>query len=203
MTSIEWLMKELYTEMNLSGNGRVLDEILKEAKEMHKQEIINFANNYSDNCIYCSGEFAKEKSAEEYYQETFVSKGSDETLKDYHIVNTNEMIDQVIDVRKMKRSAVTFLIEQIEGRGYFSNEFPLKRKTIEHIIKRALEIEQEIQETLYTEEQVREAYFKGAADVHDKCTDRTWRGVETKVDIELLKKLNAEYIQSLKQPKKD
>jgi hypothetical protein len=57
------------------------------------------------------------------------------------------------------------------------------------------------QETLYTMEQVREAYFKGATDVHDKCTDRTWRGVETKVDIELLKKLNAEYIQSLKQPK--
>ena len=57
------------------------------------------------------------------------------------------------------------------------------------------------QETLYTEEQVREAYFKGATDVHDKCTDRTWRGVETKVDIELLKKLNAEYIQSLKNKK--
>jgi hypothetical protein len=56
-------------------------------------------------------------------------------------------------------------------------------------------------ETLYTEEQVRKAYYKGAADVHDKCTDRTWRGVETKVDIELLKKLNTEYIQSLKQPK--
>ena len=58
-------------------------------------------------------------------------------------------------------------------------------------------------ETLYTEEQIRKAYYQGAADVHDKCTDRTWRGVETKVDIELLKKLNAEYIQSLKQPKKD
>ena len=55
---------------------------------------------------------------------------------------------------------------------------------------------------LYTEEQVREAYYQGAADVHDKCIHRTWRGVETKVDIELLKKLNAEYIQSLKQPKK-
>ena len=38
MTSIEWLMKELYTEMNLSGDGRVLDEILEEAKEMHKAE---------------------------------------------------------------------------------------------------------------------------------------------------------------------
>jgi len=56
-------------------------------------------------------------------------------------------------------------------------------------------------ENLFTEEQVKKAYFKGAADVHDKCTDRTWRGVETRVDIKLLKKLNAEYIQSLQQPK--
>lgn len=38
MTSIEWLTKELYTEMNMSGDGRVLDEILEEAKEMHKAE---------------------------------------------------------------------------------------------------------------------------------------------------------------------
>jgi len=41
MTSIEWLVKELYTEMNMSGDGRVLDEILEQAKEMHKQEIID------------------------------------------------------------------------------------------------------------------------------------------------------------------
>ena len=41
MTSIEWLMKELYTEMNLSGDGRVLDEILEEAKQKHKEEIVN------------------------------------------------------------------------------------------------------------------------------------------------------------------
>ena len=47
MTSIEWLIKELYTEMNMSGDGRVLDEILEEAKEMHKQEIID---------AYCAGE---------------------------------------------------------------------------------------------------------------------------------------------------
>ena len=46
MTSIEWLIKELYTEMNLSGDGRVLDEILEEAKEMHKQEIID-AQSYA------------------------------------------------------------------------------------------------------------------------------------------------------------
>ena len=38
MKSIEWLIKELYIEMNMKGDGRVLDEILKEAKEMHKKD---------------------------------------------------------------------------------------------------------------------------------------------------------------------
>lgn len=46
-TSIEWLLKELYTEMNMSGDGRVLDEILEEAKEMHKAET-EITENTSD-----------------------------------------------------------------------------------------------------------------------------------------------------------
>lgn len=180
MTSIEWLMQELYTEMNLSGNGRVLDEILEEAKEMHKQEMKE---------MYLKGI--------ENYDPTF--KRKDDTLKDYHIVDTNEMVDQVTDVRKMKRSAVTFLIEQIEGRGYFSNEFPLKRKTIEHIIKRALEIEQEIQETLYTEEQVREVAKYTISEWASLNEQREYdheKLVKTWLSIEL-----QNFIQSLKQPK--
>ena len=70
MTSIEWLIKELYTEMNMSGDGRVLDEILEQAKEMHKQEIIqavDFNFNYDDNNNACP------TLGEQYYQETFVS----------------------------------------------------------------------------------------------------------------------------------
>lgn len=49
---------------------------------------------------------------------------------------------------------------------------------------------------LYTEEQVRKAYYKGASDCHDKCIKRNWRGVELKVSIEELKNLCDEYIQS-------
>ena len=75
MTSIEWLINELYTEMNLSGDGRVLDEILEEAKEMHKQEIINaWYNGY----INQSPMVDEENCGEQFYKETFVSKGSDE-----------------------------------------------------------------------------------------------------------------------------
>jgi hypothetical protein len=88
MTSIEWLVKELYTEMNMSGDGRVLDEILEEAKEMHKQEIIDAFEK-----AYGSGYRDNGDSGIDYYAEIFVSKGSDDTLKDYHIVEANEMVE--------------------------------------------------------------------------------------------------------------
>ena len=75
---------------------------------------------------------------DDWYQETFVSKGSDDKLKDYHIVEANEMV-----------------------------ELPK-------------------QETLYTEEQVREAI--------DMATT-------SKYDYKLEFYNSDEIIQSLKQPK--
>jgi len=94
--------------------------------------------------------------------------------------------------------SIKWLQSQIEEHKKVFGTNPLDKEFMDFV-----ELHKQEQETLYTEEQIRKAYYQGAADVHDKCTIRTWRGVETKVDIELLKKLNAEYIQSLKQPKKD
>ena len=68
MTSIEWLIKELRIEMNLSGDGRVLDEILEEAKAMHKKEIIDA---FSHTEIMSGEYFQVFDNAEEYYKETF------------------------------------------------------------------------------------------------------------------------------------
>lgn len=53
----------------------------------------------------------------------------------------------------------------------------------------------------YTNEDMRKSYYKGAADCHDKCTERNWRGVEIKVNIDELIELCTKYIQSLSQPK--
>jgi hypothetical protein len=78
MTSIEWFIEQL--EEHLLANDVVLQlkntEAFEQSKEMHKQEII-------DACI----EFGNLNGVdiedyEQYYQETFVSKGSHETLKD-------------------------------------------------------------------------------------------------------------------------
>jgi len=84
MTSIEWLEDNIHSDFTYN---QIMD-LLEKAKEMHKQEIINtWYNGY----INQSPMIDEENCGEKFYQETFVSKGS-ETLKDYHIVDTNEMI---------------------------------------------------------------------------------------------------------------
>jgi hypothetical protein len=65
-TAVEWLVEEL------EDNGINLDlafELIEQAKEMEKQQIINAA---SDHC-YPTGELAR-IDAEEYYNETFKSE---------------------------------------------------------------------------------------------------------------------------------
>jgi len=87
MTSIEWLYAEL--AKNNNSNDSIKEriyrqaQIWKDAKEMHKQEIID---------AHISGYDSSGESAKDYYDFYYGSKGSD-TLKDYHIVDTNEMVD--------------------------------------------------------------------------------------------------------------
>jgi len=63
MTSIEWLINKLGISSQITHK-----KLFEEAKEMHKQEIID---------AYNEGELSVVKNAEQYYQETSVSKGSD------------------------------------------------------------------------------------------------------------------------------
>jgi hypothetical protein len=71
MTSIEWLeekAKEFAIDLDLLN-------YFEQAKEMHKQEIIDAwkMGRYDSDKIVMTEKFY----AEQYYQETFVSKGSD------------------------------------------------------------------------------------------------------------------------------
>jgi hypothetical protein len=63
MTSIEWLIEELEGSFSIIARAvgvKKYNEIVKNAIEMHKQEIIE---------AYCSGNDLI--GAEQYYQETF------------------------------------------------------------------------------------------------------------------------------------
>lgn len=42
MTAVEWLANELYEKFEMKGDGILFDEILKQAKEMQDENMINF-----------------------------------------------------------------------------------------------------------------------------------------------------------------
>jgi hypothetical protein len=76
MTAVEWLVdylkniKELpFIRQNLNMNEQnILDDIIEQAKEMEKQQIID-AINFGDE----RGKITTYKSSEQYYNETFKS----------------------------------------------------------------------------------------------------------------------------------
>jgi hypothetical protein len=77
MTSVEWLFKNLKSHFEHDGDLlEVVKMSFEQAKEIHKQEIIDaWYNGY----INQSPIIYLENCGEQFYQEIFVSKGSDAT----------------------------------------------------------------------------------------------------------------------------
>ena len=75
MTSIEWLEGQILNLMSFDTVDfrKEFREKFEQAKEMHKQEIIQ-----AHDMGYIDGGNHKKVTAEMYYAETFVSKGSDD-----------------------------------------------------------------------------------------------------------------------------
>jgi len=94
MTSIEWFFNEIKHIIPNDFLGK-----LKQAKEMHKQEIIDAYSAGEDN-IDNDGCSIGRNGKETYYQETFVSKGSDELTK------------QIIDFMKKEKEQKQQLPQQ-------------------------------------------------------------------------------------------
>ena len=145
LSSIEWLASKLSVTFNT-----MYAEEIKQAKEMHKQEIIDFAKK-------CSTESAPNKYYEEIYNEIFISKGSD--FKKFSLYEHKDTITSA-DTQVSK----TFL-ESVPQ-----------------------------QETLYTEEQLREAMTEILLYSSELTEYPTEEECENRIKS---------IIQSLKQPKKD
>jgi hypothetical protein len=106
MTSINWLIEKLIEHGDLQENWRS-KQFCEEAKEMHKQEIIDtyqqgtkdgYEPNYGD--------------GKQYYQETFVSKGNDleQVVNDYDddptwIDDEAQLPQQEISDEEIKKAA--------------------------------------------------------------------------------------------------
>lgn len=70
MTAVEWLIEQMQTRLFTSQNAI---EILEQAKELEKQQIIDFTNEFIDKHTFgdYDGLVQRNKTIEEYYKETF------------------------------------------------------------------------------------------------------------------------------------
>jgi hypothetical protein len=59
LTAVEWFAQELYEKFEMKGDGKVFDDLLEQAKEMEKQQIID------------AFELWRTGSGEKYYNQTF------------------------------------------------------------------------------------------------------------------------------------
>lgn len=69
VTAVEWLANQIYEKMNMSGDGEVLDELLKQAKKIEKKKRIDAQMDmfYHLNEIpYGMAYLAKRNSAEKF-----------------------------------------------------------------------------------------------------------------------------------------
>jgi len=160
-TAVEWLEKEVngtFYVAQASEMAKRFKKIFEEAKEMEKEQIEKAHGNKIRQDIEHSIDVYLITTGEQYYNETYGG----------HIVNTNEMVDQVPDVRKMVEDDVApidWLINQLENHIVLSahNKLGTNRTGDYRIgLRKAIDFchqakEMESKETLYTEEQVRDA----------------------------------------------
>ena len=88
MTSIEWLQGQLNPDMK-TMQGNIIQGLLEQAKEMHKQEIINafksgLKSPYHQDYTFVTQDNQKGTKSEQYYQETFGREGRNETVTNCH-----------------------------------------------------------------------------------------------------------------------
>lgn len=64
-TAVEWLAQQFYEKMDMKGDGRAFDEIIEQAKEMERQQILD-AHIEGQPFATCISQ-----KAEEYYKKTY------------------------------------------------------------------------------------------------------------------------------------
>jgi len=72
VTAVEWLFTQLYEKFEMKGDGREMDKILEQAKELHREQVIYAFENGEENVeadTYKNG-------AKQYYEETY--RGQDQ-----------------------------------------------------------------------------------------------------------------------------
>jgi len=73
-SSIEWLVEQIASNAFVKASDQI--EIIQQAKQMHKQEMVEFATEYDEYChnSFVQNQYKSIKSAEQYYKETYETK---------------------------------------------------------------------------------------------------------------------------------
>ena len=196
MTSIEWLEKEIKKSI-IPAQRDYFKWAFEQAKLLHKKEIIDAHNKgFEKSAERWNGEYgikdfknlSDEIESDKYYQETFVSKGSDDHISD---------ISKNVDVSKqiLTKKQVIEILNDIDYHYDLKGDADwLMNEIINRLdnIKDTPELPK--QETLYTEEQVREA-------IRMSRITNTINVIGSGVKLHTYS--DNEIIESLKQPKKD
>jgi hypothetical protein len=105
-TSIEWLIEQYNQYRPGQMPTTQFKEVCEQAIKMHKQEIED-AWNGGDYAYFYSKETGRDfTDGSEYYQETFVSKGSDDHISD--ISKIVELPQQEISDEMIKEAVISF-----------------------------------------------------------------------------------------------
>jgi hypothetical protein len=113
LTSIEWLIEEMMSKGFFKESLTLtnIDHLQYKAEELHKQEIIDaygegFGWNYGN----------KKYNGKEYYQETFVSKGSDDHISD--ISKMVELPQQEISDEEILLNSASYCLTDFNGKNF-------------------------------------------------------------------------------------
>lgn len=89
MTAVNWLIEQIKNDQNQKAlTGLEWMKVIEQAKEMEKQQIID-AYSQGDKDGYPDGSYT---TGEEYYNQTYGSKGSDGNFKQFSLYEHKETI---------------------------------------------------------------------------------------------------------------
>ena len=160
MTSIEWLIEEMLSKGFFKESVTLtnIDHLQYKAEEMHKQELGKTWDTALDKYEVRAGNYMRAyEDFDDYYQETFVSKGSDdaESKNYYYWTDENGTYGKIIT----KTVKLIKMVEKLADEQYKNENISseLKGILISAQKKGFIDGYNKAKETLYIEEQVREA----------------------------------------------
>ncbi len=88
-TAVEWLMEEMSKTYIFNQDDF---DMFKQAKQIEKEQMINFADDYVDNCVIPNENMAipTKMDVPEYYEEVY---GNEDDLSDWDVTLNDGLLD--------------------------------------------------------------------------------------------------------------